>query len=105
MKFGRVIGTVVATVKYEGLEGYKFLLVQELDRDLRSRGTPLVAADATLQAGPGMLVAVMGGREAALALAQPFVPVDHTIVGIDRGRGPGRAGSRADDDGQSAGGG
>ncbi len=38
MKFARVIGTVVATRKYEGLEGVKFLVVQPLDRDLHSRG-------------------------------------------------------------------
>jgi len=34
VKFGRVIGTLVATQKYEGLEGVKFLIVQLLDRDL-----------------------------------------------------------------------
>ena len=32
MKFARVIGTVVATRKYEGLEGIKFLVVQLLTR-------------------------------------------------------------------------
>jgi ethanolamine utilization protein EutN len=56
VKFARVIGTVVATQKYEGLEGIKFLVVQPLDDDLRPRGRPEVAADATAQAGPGHLV-------------------------------------------------
>ena len=32
MNLGRVIGTVVATQKYEGLQGKKFLLVQPLDQ-------------------------------------------------------------------------
>ena len=33
-------------------------------------------------AGPDELVYYEGGREAALALRETFVPVDHTIVGI-----------------------
>ena len=82
MKFARVIGTLVATEKYEGLEGVKFLVVQELDRDLESIGDPTIAADGTTQAGPGMLTYVVASREAALALPVKFVPVDLAIVGI-----------------------
>ena len=82
MHLGRVRGTVVATVQYEGLEGIKFLLVEPLDRQQRSAGDPVVCADATRQAGPGELVYFIGGREAAVALPIEFVPVDHTIVGI-----------------------
>jgi microcompartment protein CcmK/EutM len=33
-------------------------------------------------AGPGELVYYEGGREAAMALRETFVPVDHAIVGI-----------------------
>ena len=36
MNLGRVIGTVVATQKYEGLEGKKFLVVQPLDAQQRT---------------------------------------------------------------------
>jgi ethanolamine utilization protein EutN len=82
MQLGRVRGTLVATVKSDGLEGIKFLLVEPLDRKLQGAGDPLVCADATFQAGPGELVYFIGGREAAVALPEPFVPVDHTIVGI-----------------------
>ena len=82
MNLARVIGTVVATQKYEGLEGIKLLIVQPLDRDRRPAGDPVVATDATAQAGPGELVFVIGGREAALALPETFVPVDHSVVGI-----------------------
>ena len=82
MKFARVIGTLVATEKYEGLEGVKFLVVQELDRDLKPIGDPTIAADGTAQAGPGMLTYVVASREAALALQVKFVPVDLAIVGI-----------------------
>lgn len=82
MHLGRVIGTVVATVQYEGLEGVKFLIVQPLDREGRPRGRPVVAADGVHMAGPGELVYFVGAREASQALPETFVPVDHAIVGI-----------------------
>ena len=82
MHLGRVRGTVVATVKSPGLEGVKLLLVEPQGRDLKPAGDPVVCADATGQAGPGDLVYFIGGREAAVALAETFVPVDHAITGI-----------------------
>jgi ethanolamine utilization protein EutN len=82
MQLGRVIGTVVATVKYEGLEGIRLLIVQPLDRHQEPEGRPVVAADAVHMAGPGELIYFVGSREAAQALPETFVPVDHAIVGI-----------------------
>src|SRR3990172_9480790 len=82
VQLAKVIGTVVATRKYVGLEGVKFLIVQPLSKQQQPEGEPLVAADATAQAGPGHLVFIIGVREAALALPEKFVPVDHAIVGI-----------------------
>ena len=82
MQFARVIGTVVATEKYEGLSGIKFLVVQPLTKQLAPAGAPVVAADATEQAGPDELVFIVGSREAAQALPNTFVPVDSAIVGI-----------------------
>ena len=82
MQLGRVIGTVVATAKVPALEGTRFLIVQPLDRHQAPAGSPVVAADAVHMAGPGELVYVVGAREAALAMPDPFVPVDHAIVGI-----------------------
>ena len=82
MQLARVIGTVVAVQKYEGLAGIKFLIVQPLDKHRQPTGDPVVAADATAQAGPDELVFIVGSREAAQALPITFVPVDHAIVGI-----------------------
>jgi len=79
---GRVIGTVVATRKYPGLEGVPLLFVEPLDDKLRRTGDFQVAADATWVAGPMDLVYLVGSREAALALEETFVPVDAAIVGI-----------------------
>ena len=82
MKLGRVIGTVVASVKYKGLEGVKLLIVRPLDKRLRAAGGPFVAADGTAMAGPGELIYYEESREAALACPVKFVPVDAAIVGL-----------------------
>jgi ethanolamine utilization protein EutN len=82
MLLGRVVGSVVACVVYEGLRGVPLLLVQPLDQAGQPQGRTLVAADATRTAGPGEFVYYEGGREAALALDPSFVPVDHAIIGI-----------------------
>jgi ethanolamine utilization protein EutN len=82
MQLARVVGTVVATVKTPGLEGVRLLVIQPLDRRLQSVGDQLVAADAVHMAGPGELVYFVSAREAAQAMPDPFVPVDHAIVGL-----------------------
>lgn len=82
MQLARVIGTVVATTKAPGLEGVRLLIVQPLDRARQPSGSPVVAADGVHMAGPGELVYMVAAREAALAMPEPFVPVDHAIVGI-----------------------
>jgi len=82
MQLARVIGTVVATMRSPGLDGVKFLIIQPLDRRQRPIGGQLVAADAVHMAGPGELVYFVAAREAAQALPETFVPVDHAIVGI-----------------------
>ena len=82
MHLGRVIGTVVATHKTPDLDGVKFLIVQPLSRDGDPKGRPIVAADGVAMAGPDELVYFVGSREAAQAMPEPFVPIDHAIVGL-----------------------
>lgn len=82
MHLGRVIGTVVATHKTPDLDGVKFLIVQPLSRDGDPKGLPIVAADGVAMAGPDELVYFVGSREAAQAMPEPFVPIDHAIVGL-----------------------
>lgn len=82
MLLGRVMGTVVTCVTYEGLAGVPMLLVQPLDKHGDAQGTVIVCADSTRMAGPGELIYYEGGREAAMALETWFVPVDHAIIGI-----------------------
>ena len=82
MLLGKVIGTVVPALVYQGLEGVPMLWIQPLDKHAKAKGKPLVAADPTRMAGTGELVYYEGGREAALLLEPWFVPVDHAVVGI-----------------------
>lgn len=82
MQLGRVVGSVVATVRSPGLDGVPLLLIQLLDPDGHDHGVPVVAADGLRMAGPGELVTVVASREAALTLQPSFVPIDHAIVGI-----------------------
>jgi len=82
MRLARVLGAVVTAEKVAGLEGARFLVIQPLDKHRRPDGGTVVAADATHMAGPGELVYYVGAREAAEALPEPFVPVDHAVCGI-----------------------
>ena len=81
MQLAKVIGTVVASQKYVGLEHCKMLLIQPLTSDLKPTGKLTVAID-SVQAGEGDLVHWVAAREAALACPVTFVPVDAAIVGI-----------------------
>jgi ethanolamine utilization protein EutN len=82
MLFGRVKGSAICTLKYQGLEGVKLLVVQPLNKRLEPVGALQVAAD-VVHAGPGDLCVMTRSREAALAMKDvKFVPVDLALVGI-----------------------
>jgi ethanolamine utilization protein EutN len=76
MYLGKVIGTVVSTVKDPALEAKKLLLVRRLPN-----GPVVVAVDA-VGAGAGETVYVCRGREAAFAFKPQEVPTEATIVAI-----------------------
>ena len=84
MYLARVIGRVVATECYPGLEGVALQIVQPLDEDGNPDGGTQVAAAATsvISTGPGDLVNCVDGREAALVLTVTYVPVDVAICGF-----------------------
>lgn len=81
MQIARVIGTVVATVKNESLEGKKLLIIQTLGRELKPSGKPMVAVD-SVGAGFGELVFWCRGKEASFPFKREDTPTDCTIVGI-----------------------
>jgi len=84
MYVGKVVGSVVCTVKDENLKGVKLLVVQKIDN-----GKPkelIISADGTRQAGKGDFVYLIGSKEACLPFRElKMIPVDSSIVGfIDR---------------------
>jgi ethanolamine utilization protein EutN len=81
MQLARVIGTVVATVKNDSLDGRKLLVVQTVDKNLEPSGKPMVAVDA-VGAGIGELVFWCRGKEASFPFKREDTPTDCTIVGI-----------------------
>ena len=81
MQLARILGTVVATVKSDGLEGQKLLVIQPLDGSLKEKGPPMVAVD-SVGAGKGEVVFWCRGREASFPFLPAEVPSDCTIVGI-----------------------
>jgi ethanolamine utilization protein EutN len=81
MQLGRVIGTVVSTMKDARLIGQKLLIVQPLDRNGRDKGKPLVALD-SVGAGAGETIYWCRGKEASFPFLPDEVPTEATIVGI-----------------------
>ena len=81
MFLGRVVGTVVSTVKDAALKGQRLLIVQPVKPDLSNTGKRLVLLDCT-GAGPGELIYWCRGKESSFPFLPVEVPTDCTIVGI-----------------------
>jgi microcompartment protein CcmK/EutM len=81
MQIGRVIGTVVLSMKNETLNGVKLLVVQPLSSIREPVGRAIVAADSS-GAGVGEDVFFVRGKEASFPFFPVEVPVDAGIVGI-----------------------
>ena len=81
MFLGRVVGTVVATVKNAALKGQRLLIVQPLRPDLTETGKRSVLLDA-VGVGPGELIYWCRGKESSFPFLPDEVPADGTIVGV-----------------------
>ena len=80
MYTGKVVGTVVATIKEPGLTGIPLLIVQKIENG-KETGM-IVAADATRMAGTEDYVYLIGKKEAARVFPDALVPADAAIVGF-----------------------
>ncbi len=80
MYTGVVAGSVVATVKDEGLDGVPLLVVRKIENG-KEAGL-IVAADQTRQAGMGDFVYLIGSKEASRVFRDAKVPTDASIVGF-----------------------
>lgn len=81
MLLGRVAGTLVASRKDEGLEGQKFLLVQNLSIDGQDGGGFVVAVD-SVGAGVGEVVLYATGSSARQTIATRDRPCDAVVMAI-----------------------
>jgi microcompartment protein CcmK/EutM len=86
MRYARVIGTVVSTVKHPAFRGRTLLVVQPLDEHGADAGPSFLAIDRA-QAGVGDRVIVMsegGGVRQMLAAERQGdqVPIRSAVVGI-----------------------
>ena len=82
MFVGRVVGTVVATIKHAALEHARLLVVQPYDPEGREDGSPVVALD-QVDAGVGdHVLALDEGSSASQILGRPRGPVRTLIVGV-----------------------
>ncbi len=81
MLLGRVTGTVVASRKEPLMEGWKLLLVRQLDADNHDVGGYVVAADA-VGAGVGEVVLYATGSSARQTEMTRERPCDAVIMAI-----------------------
>ena len=81
MQLGRVVGTVVVSIKNETLDGVTLLLVQPMSSAREPIGRVIVAAD-SVGAGVGEEVFFVRGKEASFPFHPTEVPADAGIVGI-----------------------
>jgi microcompartment protein CcmK/EutM len=81
MYIGKVVGTVVSTVKDPKVVSLKLQIVQELDEHNRPREKYIVAAD-TIGAGHGDLVLFAQGSSARQTTQTDGRPIDAAIFAV-----------------------
>jgi ethanolamine utilization protein EutN/carbon dioxide concentrating mechanism protein CcmL len=81
MLLGKVVGTLVATRKDEKLEGFKLLVVKQLNIDNEETGGYVIAADA-VQAGFGDTVLYATGSSARQTVLTDKKPCDAVLMAV-----------------------
>jgi len=81
MKLAKVIGTVVSTRKDANIEGFKFLMVQDVNPESMSEGGYVVAV-AAVGAGVGEYILYASGSSARQTVMTKDRPCDAVIMAI-----------------------
>ena len=81
MLLGKVVGTLVATRKESSMEGFKFLVLRQLDFEGQESGGYVVAVDA-VGAGVEEVVLYATGSAARQTVATKDRPCDAVIMAI-----------------------
>ncbi len=85
VRLARVVGQVVSTVKESGFNGFKLLLVRDVDQQAPAVGgsqTATYLAIDLVGAGEGEIVAIASGSAARVSSPAGSVPTDAAIVAI-----------------------
>ena len=90
MKLGRIVGTVVSSVKDEKIDGLKLYVVRDLSMEMADRASFVVAAD-SVGAGVGEVVLYASGSSARQTKITDGRPIDACVMAIvdqiDLGKG------------------
>jgi carbon dioxide concentrating mechanism protein CcmL len=81
MILGKVVGTVVCSIKNDSTDGARYLLVEKTDQGGNKKGDYLVAVD-IIGAGYDELVLVTEGSPSRETPGTVNKPIDALIVGI-----------------------
>lgn len=81
MLMGRIVGTVVSTQKDSGLTGYKLLVVQCVDVEMKLTPSYVIAVDA-IGCGMNEMVIVVQGSSARITDRTKNKPVDAAIIAV-----------------------
>ena len=81
MLLGKVVGTLVATQKDEKLEGFRLMVVKQLNIDNKETGGYVIAADA-VQAGVGDTVLYATGSSARQTTLTDKKPCDAVLMAV-----------------------
>jgi len=82
MVLGKVMGTVVSTIKHDDYHAHKLYVIQPLDADQRPEGNTFLAVD-TVQSGVGDTVLVMReGNGVRQILQKEICCVRSLVVGV-----------------------
>jgi ethanolamine utilization protein EutN/carbon dioxide concentrating mechanism protein CcmL len=81
MLLGKVVGTLVATRKDEKLEGFRLMVVKQLNIENEETGGYVIAADA-VQAGVGDTVLYATGSSARQTVLTDKKPCDAVLMAI-----------------------
>ena len=81
VRIGKVIGSIWATRKNQGLDGFKLMVVHILDAQGQEINEMMVAID-DVGAGVGDTVLLASGSAARMVCTHHDIPVDLAIVGI-----------------------
>jgi ethanolamine utilization protein EutN/carbon dioxide concentrating mechanism protein CcmL len=81
MLLGKVVGTLVATRKDEKLEGFRLMVVKQLNIENEETGGYVIAADA-VQAGVGDTVLYATGSSARQTVLTDKKPCDAVLMAV-----------------------